>query len=128
MKVSSVDEYYERQAGGLPAFVGSTIQQGGGIGGIFTKFMRGMGPIIKRGAKAAGEQLLSTGINIASDVIDGKPFADTAKSNLKSGGKQLLGKITHAFNNPKRGVARKRQRKNNVVKNKRRKISKDIFS
>lgn len=129
MKAVSVDEYYEQQAGGLPSFIGSTIQQGAGIGGIFTKFMRGMGPIIKTGAKAAGEQLLNTGMNIASDVIDGKPFADSASSNMKSGGKQILNKLTGAFKNPKRGGAKKRQRKTTgTVKSKRRRVGKDIFS
>lgn len=126
-----IDDYYNQQVGGsLSAFRGSTIQQGSGIGGIFSNLMRGMVPMLKRGAKVAGQQLLNTGLNIANDMIDGDKFADAAKSNLKTGGKQLLNNLTTAFNNPKRGVVRKRPnfKKNKIVKTKRRRMSKDIFS
>lgn len=126
-----INEYYNRQiqaGGNLPAFIGATVQQGSGIGGIFSKFIRGMGPVLKTGAKMAGQQLLNTGLNIANDIIDGKKFADAAKSNLNSGGKRLLTNLTSAFNAPKKGVAKKRSMKGKVVKMKRRRVNKDIFS
>lgn len=126
-----INDYYNQQVGGsLSAFRGATIQQGSGIGGIFSSLMRGVVPMLKRGAKVAGQQLLNTGLNIANDMIDGENFADAAKSNMKSGGKQLLSNLTTAFNKPKRGVARKRsaQKMKKNVKTKRRRVNKDIFS
>lgn len=126
-----INDYYNQQVGGsLSAFRGSTIQQGSGIGGVFSNLMRGMVPMLKRGAKVAGQQLLNTGLNIANDMIEGENFADAAKSNMKSGGKQLLSSLTTAFKTPKKGVARKRSNRmmKKNIKTKRRRVNKDIFS
>ena len=122
-----INDYYTQQAGGvLPVFRGSTIQQGSGIGGIFSA-MRGMIPMLKKGAEVAGKQLLNTGLKIANDVIEGENFADAAKTNLKTGGKELLNNLTKSFNSPKRGVTKKRPKQSKRVKTKRRRVTKDIF-
>ena len=99
---SIIRDYYTMQAGGsMPTFRGSTIQRGSGIGGIFSKLRRNVVPILSKGAKLAGKQLLSTGLNIANDLIDGESFADSAKQNFKTGGKNLLSTLSTALQNPK---------------------------
>lgn len=130
---STFDNYYQKQAGGyLPIFRGKTIQRGSGIGGVFSRMFRGILPMIKEGAKTAGKQLLSSGVKIATDLIDGKNLAESAKKNLTEGGKQLIGNLTQAFNNPKkRGGVKKRKLSaltQNRAKSKRRKLTKDIFN
>jgi hypothetical protein len=133
-----INDYYKRQAegqqagGSLPVFEGSTMQYGSGIGGIFSKLMRGVVPMLKEGAKYAGKQLINTGLNIANDVVQGERFTNAAKANLKTGSKQLLSDLTDAFNSPKtsskRGVSKRKLNKKSNIKTKRRRVGKDIFS
>lgn len=124
-----INNYYEQQAGGnIPVFRGSTVQTGSGIGGIFSRLMKGVVPMLKEGAKIAGKELINSGVNIANDMINGKSFADSTKVNLKSGGKQLLRNLKNAYNSPKRGVTKRKQIKKKYIKTKRRTLNKDIFS
>lgn len=121
--------YYEKQAGGsLPVFRGSTRQRGYGLGNIFSKVFSGLLPLVKSVAKTAGKQLISTGADIANDVIDGESFSKSALGNLSSGGKQLFSTLTNRIRGGKRGgVKRRHPSKSSQVKRKRRRVTKDIF-
>lgn len=124
--------YYESQAGGvIPIFRGSTRQRGYGLGSIFRRAFRGITPLLKSVAKTAGKQLISTGANIANDLIDGEKFGKAALSNLSSGGRKLIGTLTAGMTSQKRGGAKRRRNASapsrRPNKTKRRRLTKDIF-
>lgn len=123
--------YYQYQTGGnLPVFRGATRQRGYGLGGIFSKMFQGIVPVLKNVAKTAGKQLVKTGANIVTDVIDGKNVKNTALDNLSRGGQELLSTLTSNLTGTKRGgVKRKKptQFKGKSVKRRRRNITSDIF-
>ena len=86
------NDYYMEQAGGgdYNTFKGSLYQRGYGMGGMFMRFFRWIGPLLKKAAipllKGA-----ATAAGIAKDVTRGKPLheslkdnADAAIDNLKS--------------------------------------------
>ena len=122
------------QTGGvLPHYSGTTIQggkfKGAGIGSVFSKALKFLTPILK----SSGKTLVKSAMNIADDVLDGRTFKDSAKANLKSGGKELLGNLVSSIKStPVRGGA-KRKRKSSKrtkrsYKTKQRRLNKDIFS
>lgn len=123
--------YYQNQSGGvLPVFRGATRQRGYGLGGIFTKLFQGIAPVLKNVAKSAGKQIIKTGANIVTDVIDGRNIKDAAVSNLSNGGQQLLSSLTSKLTTAKRGGVKRKANispKIKTVKKKRRRITNDIF-
>ncbi len=86
------DQYYINQAGyGLnPVFAGSRMQRGHGLGSIFSGLFKAATPLLKRGAKALGKQALSTGMELANDLLEGKNLKTAAKSRLKSAGSKMM--------------------------------------
>ncbi|KXJ07521.1 hypothetical protein AC249_AIPGENE8474 [Exaiptasia diaphana] len=75
--------YYLKQAqhgGNLPAFHGARFQRGYGIGTFLKGLFRSAVPFIKDGAKATGKTALSTGLNIASDVMSGRDMKSSART------------------------------------------------
>ena len=67
------DDYYARQVGGaLPYFTGTRVQRGHGFGSLFSGLLRTVAPLIRRGAVALGKRALTTGAQIAGDVVAGK--------------------------------------------------------
>ena len=74
------DDYYARQVGGaLPYFTGARVQRGPGFGSLFSGLLRSVAPLIRRGAVALGKRALSTGVQIAGDVVAGKNVKKAAK-------------------------------------------------
>lgn len=56
------ERYYLQQAGnGLPAFAGIRYQRGHGLGNVFRGMSRIAAPLLVKGAKTLGKQLLKTG-------------------------------------------------------------------
>lgn len=77
--------YYVNQAGsGLTGFQGVRYQRSHGI---FGRFFRGTLPGI---LKYLGKQAVGATADIASDMIDGVPFKETAKSRLTARGKRIV--------------------------------------
>ena len=120
------EEYYTRQSGKeVPVFYGARTQRGHGLGSILGGLFRRALPFLWIGAKILGQQAM----NVASDMIDGKSFQDSAKSLLKEDIKTFL------TSNPiipqsGSGVRRKRRRqpsRKQSKKSKKRKIA-DIFA
>ena len=106
-------------------FYGARTQRGNGLGSILGGLFRRALPFLSSGAKILGQQAM----NVASDMINGKSFQDSAKSRLKEGIK------TFVTSNPiipqsGSGVRRKRRhqpsRKQSKNTKKRRIV--DIFS
>ena len=75
-------DYYTRQSGGeVPVLYGARTQGGHGLGSILGGLFRRALPFLSIGAKILGQQAM----DVASDMIDGKSFQDSAKSRLKEG-------------------------------------------
>ena len=55
------------------------MQRGYGLGGLFRGLMRAVTPHIKQGLKQVGKRALQTGLQVMSDVSEGKNL----KSSLK---------------------------------------------
>ena len=86
-------EYYLNQAGkGYPVYVGTRYQRG--------SLFKSAVPLLKRGAKTLGREALKTGLNLASNVVEGQNVAQAAKSRLKSTGQNLLQKAMDTVDLP----------------------------
>ena len=82
------DDYYARQVGGaLPYFTGARVQRGHGFGSLFSGLLRSVAPLIRRGAVALGKRALSTGVQIAGDVVAGKNIKKAAKRRATAAGR-----------------------------------------
>jgi hypothetical protein len=77
--------------GGLPGFHAyKGYQRGGGLGSFFAGLFRRIFPILKSVGKVVGKQALSTGANIAADVVQGGDFKESATKHGKTGASNLL--------------------------------------
>lgn len=67
-------------------FLGYPYQRGAGLGSIFRRIFRAIMPY----AKSAGKSLLSTGADIASDVVSGENLETAVKKNARKTAGNLL--------------------------------------
>ena len=122
------NNYYANQVGnGLGVFSGTTIHKGAGIGSLIGSIFRKTMPLITKGAKTIGKQLVQTGLNIASDAMQGENVKSSAEKNFKTAGNNLLSALADSFSNPiaptqSKKRARKRPAKTTKA-NKKRKTS-----
>ena len=87
------EDYYTKQSEGeLPVFYGARTQRGHGIGSVLGGLFGRALPFLKSGAEILGKQAL----NVATDVIDGKSFKESAKDRLKEGIKHLQVRENHS--------------------------------
>ena len=85
------DDYYARQVGGaLPYFTGARVQRGHGFGSLFSGLLRSVAPLIRRVAVALGKRALTTGAQIAGDVVAGKNIKKAAKQRATAAGRHLM--------------------------------------
>ena len=85
------DDYYARQVGGaLPYFTGARVQRGHGFGSLFSGLLRTVAPLIRRGAVALGKRALTTGAQIAGDVVAGKNIKKAVKRRATAAGRNLM--------------------------------------
>lgn len=84
-------KYYMGQVGsGMPGiFIGARNQKGHGIGSVLSGLFRSAAPILKKGLASLGKSALSTGLNIATDVLEGKNAGDAARQRVSQGIKNL---------------------------------------
>lgn len=120
------EDYYISQAGsGLPIFQGSRGQRGHGFGSVLGGLFRSAMPMLKR----IGGQALRTGAQIASDMVSGKSFSESAAKRISEGINTFLPQNSDSVQTGS-GARRTRKRKRGVKKlksksNKRRRL--DIF-
>jgi len=81
-------DYYVNQTGNgaLPVFQGMRGQRGQGFGSVLSGLFRSAMPMLKR----VGKQALTTGAYIASDLLGGKSFGESAKTRVREGIKSFL--------------------------------------
>ena len=88
------DDYYARQVGGaLPYFTGARVQRGHGFGSLFSGLLRSVAPLIKRGAVALGKRALTTGAQIAGDVVAGQNIKNATKRRATAAGRALMSSL-----------------------------------
>ena len=74
------ENYYLSQVGhGMPYFVGARVQQGYGLGNLFSSVAKSVLPLVKKGAKT-----------LASDVLHGKNAKQAAIDQARAAGSNLL--------------------------------------
>jgi hypothetical protein len=132
-------DYYVKQAGnGLPAFVGTRYQRGHGLGSILRKITSIALPILKKGASLVGKQAIRTGMNIATDAMQGQNIKQTIKRRMSQGLKDLVTqkgrgppgeRLKKRIKRSQRGYKRKVSPAERVIRHsaKRRKRSKDAL-
>ena len=124
------DDYYARQVGGaLPYFTGARVQRGHGFGSLFSGLLRSVAPLIKRGALALGKRVLTTGAQIAGDVVAGQNVKKVAKRRATAAGRDLMQSLLATPPPPGKRVKRIKRatRRRRVTNNKRRQRT-DVFS
>lgn len=97
--MNSVERYYANQASGMPFFAGPSVQQGHGLGGIFssifravTPLLRSAAPVAKAAARSAVSEAARTGAEILSDVAQGADVKQAAKSRSQKALNRMVSK------------------------------------
>ena len=88
------NEYYLKQigGGGYNVYKGKRLQRGYGIGGVFRKLFSTIMPVIKnnalpvikRGAKAVGSEILSQAPALVNDVLSGKNVKESVNQKVNN--------------------------------------------
>ena len=76
--------------GALPYFTGDRAKRGNGFGSLFSGLLRTVAPLIRRGAAALGKRALTTGAQIAGDVVAGKNVKKAVKRRATAAGRNLM--------------------------------------
>jgi hypothetical protein len=135
-------DYYRNQAlqrGGfaMPYFAGARYQRGHGLGSIFGSIFRGLKSIFPSVMKTVGRHALTTGVNIANDVLEGKNIKEAAKTHglrgLKSAAGEVVPEIVETIKQSARSGADQsgsgsRKRKRQQRKPCKRRRTRDIFN
>ena len=120
------NDYYARQVGGaLPYFTGARVQRGHGFGSLFSGLLRSVAPLIKRGAVA-----LTTGAQIAGDVVAGQNIKKSAKRRATAAGRDLMQSLLNTPPLPGKRVKRTKRttrRRRRAISTKQRPRT-DLFS
>ena len=109
----SIEDYYGEQVGtgSLPVFQGAKVQRGHGLGNMLGSLMRTAMPLIKKGSKALGKQVLSTGINIANDLLQGENVKQSLKTRFREAGQNMMSQAADYVRPPgepvRRGIKRR---------------------
>ena len=80
------------------------IRGGFSWGGLFRTGIKALAPLFKRGAKYAGKKLLQSGINVASDVLEGRNPEEAFKQQLSKVKKDVMSDIRNKMS----GAGKKR--------------------
>ncbi|RWS20574.1 uncharacterized protein B4U80_03439 [Leptotrombidium deliense] len=111
LTMDEVLEYYRNQAGsGLSGFAGTRYQRGNGLfSNLWTKI--GL-PVLK----FLGRQAISTGLNVASDALDGRNLKEAAVDHLKTSGRNTVNYLKQLNQQSGRGVKRRKATKRKAIK------------
>ena len=109
------DEYYTQQSGfGIPVYIGG--MRGKGLGSVLNGLFRAVVPLFKRGGKALLKEGMSSGLQVAQDVLSGQNLKEAVKRRAQVGGQRLLKRAIGQFNAPPGEPATKRIRRRRSVK------------
>jgi len=119
-------KYYQNQAGrgyahpNISTFRGRTYQHGNGLGSIFAGLLRTLTPLfsspaVKSVASNIGKRLLTTGMNIGSDVLAGQNLASSLRQRAKETGASLMDDAAATLRQSGSGIKRLRRRRKRVA-------------
>lgn len=92
-------DYYNTQTGAaLPFFAGHNRQSGYGVGHVLKGLFNAVVPLISSVGKTLGKRALRTGINIASDVVQGQNVKESVKKRTREAGRSLINNAVDRFN------------------------------
>lgn len=103
-------------------FAGSYGQKGHGLGSLLSGLFRSAFPMIKRGLSTFGKHALRTGLEIATDVVDGESFGNSARRRVPDGIKRFTS--TANFSNQSGSGRRRIIRKRSASKRKKKSVKK----
>ena len=110
------ENYYLSQVcHGIPYFSGARVQQGYGLGNLFSSIAKSVLPLVKKGAKTLGKQVLKSGVDFASDVLQGKNVKQTAIDLAKAAGTNLLQVVQQKRKAAPRKVQKKKRKKHHDI-------------
>lgn len=98
-------------------FIGLPYQRGAGLGSIFKRIFRTILPYAKSAGESIGKTLLSTGADIATDVVSGENLKSSVKKNTRKAAANLLETAANKMKGGKLGNRKKpinRTRKRNM--------------
>ena len=110
------ENYYLSQVGhGMPYFAGARVQQGYGLGNLFSSIAKSVLPLVKKGAKTLGKQVLQSSVDFASDVLQGKNVKYAAIDQAKAAGTNLLQAAEQKRKAAPRKVQKKKRKKHHDI-------------
>ncbi len=93
-------EHFFQQGAG---FHGLQFQRGGfGLGSMLSGILRKVLPIAKSAGKSLAKQALGTGLNVATDVIEGRNFGESMEEHGRRGAANLIRKGQASLGRKKR--------------------------
>ena len=101
----ALDRYYHQQGSGLQYFSGPGHQRGHGLGGLFGRLFRAavpllkntVAPMMKKAGKAVAKEALTTGVGLATDLLDGEPFGDSVRGRLNTAANRMTTRGVNAL-------------------------------
>jgi hypothetical protein len=100
--MSDYFRYYNNQAGfgyahpGIATFKGPVYQRGNGIGSIFSSLWSAITPLFRsdtmqKALKTVGQQALHSGMNVGSDLLQGRNLKESLKHRAGEAKSNLMG-------------------------------------
>ena len=107
---------YQTGSGGIVVYRGSPYQRGHGIGTFLKGLFRASLPLLKRGARAVGKELLHSGVNFMEDLDHDMPPGEGFSARMKEARSNLKRK---AIDTLLKGKGYKRKKRRKTVQSKR---------
>ena len=90
--------YFENQASQTGfGFIGTPYQRGAGLGSIFGSIFRAISPFARSALKSVGKAAASTGLQVASDAIQGRNIKESLSEHSRSAAANLLDRANSAI-------------------------------
>ena len=91
------------------------VQQGYGLGNLFSSIAKSVLPLVKKGAKTLGKQVLQSNVDFASDVLQGKNVKQAAIDQAKAAGTNLLQAAQRKQKAAPRKIQKKKRKKHHDI-------------
>ena len=114
-----LNSYYTQQVGGGGVFSGGRTQSGHGLSNFFGSLFRRAVPYLKK----IGTQVLTSGARVASDMLGGQSFAESARARAREGIHEYIGDPPPTSEQSGSGFARGRHYKRKHTSRKRGRIA-----
>lgn len=104
----ALDRYYNQQSGGgteIQYFSGPGYQRGHGLGGLFGKLFRAavpvfrhtVAPMLKKAGAEVAKEALTSGVGVATDMLEGESFGNAARSRLNTAANRMANRGVRAL-------------------------------